>query len=77
MKREKAAKKTAFTKVRRCLLTIIQREDVDSQEIIEKDNRAAERLGDEIEQIEIEYSNAQNRVQKIMDSLSLSRKYDK
>ena len=77
MKREKAAKKTAFTKVRRCLLTIIQREDVDSQEIIEKDNRAAERLGDEIEQIEIEYSSAQNRVQKIMDSLSLSRKYDK
>ena len=63
--------------MRRCLLTIIQREDVDSQEIIEKDNRAAERLGDEIEQIEIEYSSAQNRVQKIMDSLSLSRKYDK
>ena len=86
LKREKAAKKTAFTKVRRCLLTIIQREDVDSQEIkdiceeldialenvmsamdklfdrykIEKDNRAAERLGDEIEQIEIEYSSAQN-----------------
>ena len=58
-------------------MTIIQREDVDSQEIIEKDNRAAERLGDEIEQIEIEYSSAQNRVQKIMDSLSLSRKYDK
>ena len=44
---------------------------------IEKDNRAAERLGDEIEQIEIEYSSAQNRAQKIMDSLSLSRKYDK
>ena len=103
LKREKAAKKTAFTKVRRCLLTIIQREDVDSQEIkdiceeldialenvmsamdklfdrykIEKDNRAAERLGDEIEQIEIEYSSAQNRAQKFMDSLSLSRKYDK
>ena len=103
LKREKAAKKTAFTKVRRCLLTIIQREDVDSQEIkdiceeldialenvmsamdklfdrykIEKDNRAAERLGDEIEQIEIEYSSAQNRAQKVMDSLSLSRKYDK
>ena len=103
LKREKAAKKTVFTKVRRCLLTIIQREDVDSQEIkdiceeldialenvmsamdklfdrykIEKDNRAAERLGDEIEQIEFEYSSAQNRAQKIMDSLSLSRKYDK
>ena len=102
LKREKAAKKTAFTKVRRCLLTIIQREDVDSQEIkdiceeldialenvmsamdklfdrykIEKDNRAAERLGDEIEQIEIEYSSAQNRAQKVMDSLSLLRKYD-
>ena len=58
-------------------MTIIQREDVDSQEIIEKDNRAAERLGDEIEQIEIEYSSAQNQVQKIMDLLSLSRKYDK
>ena len=103
MKREKAAKKTAFTKVRRCLLTIIQREDVDNQEIkdiceeldialenvmsamdklfdrykIEKDNRAAERLGDKIEQIEIEYSSAQNRAQKVMDSLSFSRKYDK
>ena len=103
LKREKAAKKTAFTKVRRCLLTIIQREDVDSQEIkdiceeldialenvmsamdklfdrykIEKDNRAAERLGDEIEQIEIEYSSAQNRAQMVMDSLSLSRKYGK
>ena len=84
-------------------MTIIQREDVDSQEIkdiceeldialenvmsamdklfdrykIEKDNRAAERLGDEIEQIEIEYSSAQNRAQKVMDSLSLARKYDK
>ena len=33
LKKEKAAKKTAFTKVRRCLLTIIQREDVDSQKI--------------------------------------------
>ena len=103
LKREKAAKKTGFTKVRRCLLIIIQREDVDSQEIkdiceeldialenvmsamdklfdrykIEKDNRAAERLGDEIEQIEFEYSSAQNRAQKVMDSLSLSRKYDK
>ena len=33
LKREKTTKKTAFTKVRRCLLTIIQREDVKSQEI--------------------------------------------
>ena len=28
LKREKATKKTAFTNVRRCLLTIIQREDI-------------------------------------------------
>ena len=95
MKREKATKKTAFTKVRRCLLTTIQREDIDSQEIkdiceeldtalenvmsavdklfdrykIQKDSEGAERFGDEIEQIEIEYSSVQNRAQKVMDSL--------
>ena len=33
LKREKATKKTAFTKIRRNLLTMIQREDVNSQEI--------------------------------------------
>ena len=33
LKREKATKKTAFTTVRRYLLTVIQREDVNSQEI--------------------------------------------
>ena len=33
LKREKATQKTAFTKIRRYLLTIIQREDVKSQEI--------------------------------------------
>ena len=33
LKREKATKKTAFTKLRRYLLTIIEREDVNSQEI--------------------------------------------
>ena len=33
LKREKATRKTAFTKVRRCLLSIIQREGIDSQEI--------------------------------------------
>ena len=103
LKREKATRKTAFTKVRRCLLSIIQREGIDSQEIkdtceeldialenamrvmdrlfdrykIEKDSRGVERLGKEIEQIEIEYSNAQNRAQKVMDSLSISKRYDK
>ena len=99
LKREKATKKTAFTKVRRYLLTVIQREDVNSQKIkdacdeldIVLENvmsamdklferykmdreRSAERLGEEIEQIEIEYSNAQNRAQKVMDSLSLSKR---
>ena len=44
---------------------------------IEKDSRGVERLGEEIEQIEIEYSNAQNRAQKVMDSLSISKRYDK
>ena len=103
LKREKAAKKTAFTKVRRCVLTIIQREEVDIQELkdacdeldtalenvmgimdrlfdrykIDKDNRNFEKLGEEIEQIEIEYSNAQNRAQKVIDSLSISKRYDK
>ena len=103
LKREKATKKTAFTKVRRYLLTVIQREDVNSQEIkdacdeldivlenvmsamdklferykMDRESRSAERLGEEIEQIEIEYSNAQNRAQKVMDSLSLSKRYEK
>ena len=103
LKREKATKKTAFTKVRRCLLTIIQREEVDMQELkdicdeldvalehvmsamdrlfyrykMEKDRISSERLGEEIEQIEIEYSNAQNRAQKVIDSLSISKRYDK
>ena len=103
LKREKAAQKTAFTKVRRSVLTIIQREEVDIKELkdmcdeldialenvmnvmnrlfdrykIDKDRKNFERLGDEIEQIEIEYSNAQNRAQKVMDSLSISRRYDK
>ena len=103
LKREKAIKKTAFTKVRRYLLTVIQREDVNSQEIkdacdeldivlenvmsamdklferykMDRESRSAERLGEEIEQIEIEYSNAQNRAQKVMDSLSLSKRYEK
>ena len=103
LKREKATQKTAFTKVRRSVLTIIQREEVDIKELkdmcdeldialenvmnvmnrlfdrykIDKDRKNFERLGDEIEQIEIEYSNAQNRAQKVMDSLSISRRYDK
>ena len=103
LKREKAAQKTAFTKVRRSVLTIIQREEVDIKELkdmcdeldialenvmnvmnrlfdrykIDKDRKNFERLGDEIEQIEIEYSNAQNCAQKVMDSLSISRRYDK
>ena len=103
LKREKATKKTAFTKVRRYLLTVIQREDINSQVIkdasdeldivlenvmsamdklferykMDRESRSAERLGEEIEQIEIEYSNAQNRAQKFMDSLSLSKRYEK
>ena len=44
---------------------------------IEKDSRGVERLGEEIEEIEIKNSNAQNRVQKVMDSLSISKRYDK
>ena len=93
LKREKVAQKTAFTKVRRSVLTIIQREEVDIKELkdmcdeldmalfdrykIDKDRKFFEKLGDEIEQVEIEYSNAQNRAQKVMDSLSVSRRYDK
>ena len=41
---------------------------------IEKDSRGVERLDEEIE-LEIEYSNAQNRAQKVMDSLSISKRY--
>ena len=44
---------------------------------IDRESRSAERLGEEIEQIEIEYSNAQNQTQKVMDSLSLSKRYEK
>ena len=84
LKREKATAKTGFTKVRRCLLTVIQREDTDSVEIkgiceeldvalgcamnvmerlydrykLDKDSKSAGKLSDEIEKIEIEYSNA-------------------
>ena len=99
LKREKAAQKTAFTKVRRSVLTIIPREEVDIKELkdmcdeldmalenvmnvmnrlfdrykIDKDRKNFEKLGDEIEQIEIEYSNAQNCAQKVMDSLGHRR----
>ena len=44
---------------------------------MDKDSRGGERLGKETEQIEIKYNNAQNRPQKVMDSLSLSQKYKK
>ena len=80
LKREKATKNTAFTKVRRCLLTIIQRKEGNIQELKDicdeldvplenvmnvmdrffdryKDSRNSERLGEEIEQIEIKYIN--------------------
>ncbi|XP_065895432.1 uncharacterized protein [Dysidea avara] len=103
LKREKATAKAGFTKVRRCLLTVIQREDTDSVEIkgiceeldvalgcamnvmerlydrykLDKDSKSADKLSDEIEKIEIEYSNAQNRAQEVLDSLSTPRRYDK
>ena len=52
--------------------------DIQLEETVgEKDSRGVERLGEEIEQIEIKYSNAQNRAQKVMDSLSISKRYDK
>ena len=44
---------------------------------MDRDSRNAERLGEEIEQIEIEHNNAQNGAQKVMDSLSLSKGYEK
>ena len=44
---------------------------------MDRDSRNAERLGEEIERIEIEHNNAQNRVQKVVDSLSLSKTYEK
>lgn len=100
LKRTKATAKTMFTKVRRNLLTIIKREDIDRENIkdaceeldkalenamdimnrlftrykMDKDNKSAEKLGGEIEQMEIEYSDAQNRAQEAID---LPRGYEK
>ena len=44
---------------------------------IDKVRKSADRLSDEIEQIEIEYSSGQNRAQEVLDSLSTPRRYDK
>ena len=70
LKREKAAKNSAFTKVRRCLLTIIQRKDVDSQEI-----------KDICEELDIALENVMSAMDKLFDRYKiekgLSRKYDK
>ena len=103
LKRAKATAKTAFTKVRRYLLTLLQRPDINREAIedgcreldqaqesamemmenlgtrykIEKDHRNAKKLSGEIEQIEIKYSEAQNRAQQVIDTLSNSRVYNK
>ena len=42
-----------------------------------KDYKSSERLGQEIEKIEIEYTDAQNRVQEVYDKLSKSNAYGK
>ena len=44
---------------------------------MDRDSRSAERLGEEKEQIEIEYGNVQNRAQKVMGSMNLSKRYEK
>ena len=62
LKREKAAKKTAFTKVRRCLLTIIQREDVDSQEI-----------KDTCEELDIALENVMSALDKLFDRYKIEK----
>jgi len=103
LKRAKATAKTGFTKVRRYLLTLIQKPDVSREAIedscgeldhaleramevmenlaskykIEKDHKNEDKLSGEIEQIELEYSDAQNRAQNVMDILSNPRVYDK
>ena len=63
LKREKAAKKTAFTKVRRCLLTIIQREDVDSHEI-----------KDICEELDIALENVMSAMDKLFDRYKIEKR---
>ena len=101
LKRAKAAAKTAYKKVRRYLLTVIQRPEVNKEEIedgcgeldkalerameimenlvskykMERDQRYEDKLSGEIEQIEIEYSDAQIRAQQVIDTLSNPRTY--
>ena len=43
----------------------------------EKDYKSSERLGQEIEKIEIEYTDAQNRTQEVYDELRKSNAYSK
>ena len=44
---------------------------------IDGDRKNADKLSEEMEQIEIEYSIAQNRAQEVLYSLSTPWKYDK
>ena len=95
LKQMKAKSKSAFTKVRRHLLVLIQDEEVDVDNIAkmcdtldeseqetmdvmlrlserykgEKDSQTScYKLSQEIEQLEIEYTSAQNRAQEVIDS---------
>ena len=95
LKQMKAKAKSAFTKVRRHLLVLIQDEEVDVDNIAkmcdtldeseqetmdvmlrlserykgEKDSQTScYKLSQEIEQLEIEYTSAQNRAQEVIDS---------
>ena len=45
--------------------------------IAEKDHKSSEKLSLEIEKIEIEYSDAQNRAQQVYDEVSRAASYDK
>ena len=50
-------------------------ENLVSKYKMEKDQRNEDKLSGEIERIEIEYSDAQNRAQQVIDTLSNPRTY--
>ena len=62
LKREKAAQKTAFTKVRRSVLTIIQREEVDIKE-----------LKDMCDELDIVLENVMNVMNRLFDRYKIDK----
>jgi len=94
LKRAKAAAKTSFEKIRRYLLTLLQKPEVNREVIedscghaleraimvmenlavrykMERYNKNEEKLSGEIGQIEIEYSDVQNRAHRYIKQLQI------